>query len=289
MAVKKPKSPVEIAELKFRSLLDRRDESNNAAKLIRDERDVLHEQKSTVLAEIQGIKLQRNKIVEVMRGHKLKRNLLQKRAKELIDFRKKSRSKTVKSAARRVEELQKKIENLQRVQETTALTLAKENALLADLKKTRKEMEETLKAREQEDQILKEVKEFDLAITALFKEADEEHQKVLELSKVAEELRVKMDDLFMGTSHLIVEANKKHQEYLKMRGRADDYHQKAAEMRTKVLVARKEQDSERVEARQLLREQNRAVRKIFEDPAMLDRKAEEQVQELLRKGKLEIR
>ena len=88
---------------------------------------------------------------------------------------------------------------------------------------------------------------------------------------------------------LATEADKKHEEFLKIRARADEFHQKATEMRAKVLTIEDARRSEIREARNLLRQQNITVRKVLLDERKLDKAADDALQLLLKKGRVEMK
>jgi hypothetical protein len=74
-----------------------------------------------------------------------------------------------------------------------------------------------------------------------------------------------------------------------MREKADDQHQKATEMREKLMAMRNLKRDEIREARQQLKEQNRAVKDALYDKKKLEKAAEDALETLLKKGKVEIK
>ena len=65
-------------------------------------------------------------------------------------------------------------------------------------------------------------------------------------------------------------------------------HAKVVAMREKVLSSRESARAERREARELLRAQNRSVRHALLDPKKLEESADQALQALLKKGRVEI-
>jgi uncharacterized coiled-coil DUF342 family protein len=133
------------------------------------------------------------------------------------------------------------------------------------------------------------VRDLDGSITDLFRAADKEHELVVKLNAEAKERHEKLGGLVGQISALTADANKKHEEYLKIRTRADELHQKAMEMRESVLTIRNTHRAEIREARNLLRQQNITVRRELLDERKLDRAAEEALQLLMRKGRVEMK
>jgi uncharacterized coiled-coil DUF342 family protein len=94
--------------------------------------------------------------------------------------------------------------------------------------------------------------------------------------------------LVWAIAALIAEGNQKHEAYIEARTNADEVHGKVVEMREKVLSIRGAHRAEQREARDLLRAQNRTVRKALFDEKKLEEAADQAVKALLQKGHLEI-
>ncbi|MCX6657927.1 MAG: hypothetical protein NTY62_04470, partial [Euryarchaeota archaeon] len=83
--------------------------------------------------------------------------------------------------------------------------------------------------------------------------------------------------------------NKKHQEFMKLREEADAAHEKASDMREKIIGIRKEKRMEKMEELRAIRDVNLAVKKALDDVTKNDKAADEALQLLLKKGRIEIR
>lgn len=289
MVRKKVPTELEKAEIKLRTLVERRDRLNAQANQIRGERDQLHEQKRTLAAELRKLKDARDAIVRDMRAHKAKRNELQVKAKHLIELRRQVRGKVKTQVGGDLASLRREIARIEMDQQTRTMKLDEENELLEQLKVKIREMRELEKVKGAEEAVTRNVKELDAKIDELFQTADAEHAQVLALSAQANEMHDKVTDLVKNMAVLIAEANKKHEEYLELRGRADEQHQKVVEMRDKVLATRDEARAEIREARQILKQQRQQVRRELYDEKKLDEYANKAVEALLKKGKVEIR
>ncbi|MCK4366790.1 MAG: hypothetical protein KAW84_02445 [Thermoplasmata archaeon] len=287
MVRKKSKSELNVAEIKYRSLLDRRDELNAEASVPRDERDTLNKQKRELIDKMQELKKKRDSLVAEMRKHKSKRNELQKRAKELIGLRRGKRRDFKTSLPLEIDNMRLEIHELQMKQETTSLTVRKENELIEGVREKRKELDEFEAMYEEQKKLILEMEGVDDTITEFFKKADEEHELVVKLSNEAQGIHETIVVQIKEISHLIAESDKKHQEFLKVREKADYYHNRAQEMRQKILSIRKEKRKEMAEARKEIRDQNIAARKALFDEKKLDEDAERALETLLKKGKVE--
>jgi uncharacterized coiled-coil DUF342 family protein len=119
--------------------------------------------------------------------------------------------------------------------------------------------------------------------------ADEEHKKVVALSNQAQEIHDRITLIIKSVSHLVAEANKNHEAYVKLKERADAYHQKAVEMREKLMAMRNEKRDEIREARKRIKEQNIEVKKALYDKGKREKAADDALEILLKKGKVEIK
>ena len=173
-------------------------------------------------------------------------------------------------------------------QQTASLTLAEENELIDEIKEHVKRVKELEVLKGEQDKITKEVRDLDGTITELFAQADSEHRVASELSAQARAVHQETIELVQAVSALIVEGNAKHEAYLEARAKADEVHAKVVEMREKVLSIRGARHAEQREARDLLRTQNRSVRRALYDEKKLEEAADAAVKALLQKGRVEI-
>ncbi len=274
MVRRKEKSELDQAEIKLESLIQRRDALNSEASVFREERDLLNREKKAVVDQMRGLRDERDHLVQEMRAHRDKRNEFQQKARDLIELKRKVRGQVHTSISGDLDRLRKDVKGLEMRQQTSTLKLDEEK--LEGL-------------RSEQDKIGHEVRDLDASITDLFKVADKEHELVVKLSSEAKERHEKVVGLVTQASALAAEADKKHEEFVKVRTRADEAHEKALEMRGKVLTIRNTQRSEVREARNLLRQQNLTVRKALLDDRKLDQAAEDALQVLLKKGRVEMK
>jgi len=289
MVRKKVPTELDKAEVRLHALIERRNAFNDEANARRQERDQLHEQKRTLAAEFRTMKDEQGGILKELRAHKTARNGLQAKARNLIELRRKVRGKIKGRVGTNLTTLRREIARIDMEQQTIPMKLSEENELLEELKAKVREMRELEKVKGEEEQVFKEAKEIDAAIDDLFARADAEHALVLAYSEKANAMHDKMTGLVQNMGVLIAEANKKHEQYLEARAQADEQHQKALEMRDKVVSIRGAASAEIREARQLLKQQRQTVRRELYDEKKLDEFANKAVEALLKKGKVEIR
>jgi len=286
MVRRKEKSELEQAEIKLESLIERRNALNSEAAVFREERDLLHDQKKGVVDQVRALRDERDRLVDEMRVHRDQRNEFQRKARDLIDLKRRVRGQLHGSIAGELERLRKDVKRMEMRQQTASLKLEEENALLDDLREKLKELKSLEHLRSEQDKVGKEVRDLDGSITDLFRAADKEHELVVKLNAEAKERHEKLGGLVGQISALTADANKKHEGYLKIRTRADELHQKAMEMREGVLTIRNAHRAEIREARNLLRQQNITVRRELLDERKLDKAAEEALQLLMKKGRV---
>jgi len=282
-------SEIQSAELKFRALLNKRDEINEQAAVLRSERDSLHEKKQELQEQMNAARDKRDGFVVQMRVHKKKRDELQAKAKELIEFKKKRKGAPTGSLKDEIRAMEADARMMELRQQTVPLSIPKERELLDELKKKMAEIERMKKVLAEQNKIAKEVHDMDRSIDALFKQADKEHDEVVRLSEAQHKAHEEASSLYKETASLSAAANKKHTDFMKLREEADAAHQKASEMRDKIMEFRKEKRMEWIEEKNAIRDVNTAVRRALDDQSKKDKAADEALQMLLKKGKVEIR
>ena len=288
MVRKKTLSELQQAEIKLESLLEKRDALNQEAQLARQERDMVHEKKRELSAKLREIKDRRGALAAGARAHRAKRDEFQGKAKALIELKRKLRSKRGASASEELRTLKRQTQAMELKQQTASLTLAAENELIDQIKEHMKRVQELQVLKDEQDKVTEEVKDLDGTITDLFAKADAEHKIASELSAQAQAVHEETVVLVQAISALNVEGNGKHEAYLEARAKADEVHAKVVEMRDRVLFIRGAHRAEQREARDLLRNQNRSVRRALYDEKKLEEAADQAVKALLQKGRVEI-
>jgi len=289
MVRKKVSTELDKAEIKLRSLYEQRDNANAEAQAVRQERDLLNLKRKDLVEEMHKVGDARVGAVRTLRQHRDRRNSFHQEARELIELKRKARGNLKRGIGTDLSRLRREIDDMDWKQVTTVLTLAKENELIAELRLAMKEFRTLEKEKGAQERVFKEVKDIDAAIDDLMKKADAEHAQVVLLANRAQEDHDKVTELVREISVLIAEGDKKHKEFIEAREKADAYHEKAMEMRDKVLAERKAGRAEEMEERKMLRDQNRIVRATLLDKNKLDEAADKALEKLLKQGKVEIR
>ena len=281
-------SELQSTELRFRALLNKRDEINEQAAILKSERDSFNDQKKGLQELMNAARDKRDALVAQMRIHKGKRDQLQAKAKELIEFKKKLKGRATGSLKDEIRVMEADAKMLELRQQTVPLTIPKERELLETLKKKLAEIQRMKGVLAEQEKIEKEVHDIDKSIDTLFRQADKEHEEVVRLSEGQHKAHEEATAIFKDLAQLVAAANKKHAEFTKLREEANAAHQKAAEMREKIIEIRKEKRMEKMEEMRAIRDVNIAVRKALDDRVKKDKAADEALEILLKKGKIEI-
>jgi uncharacterized coiled-coil DUF342 family protein len=285
---KAKKAEIENAERKFQELVAKRDDFNRQAEIAREERNSLNGRKRELLDIITKLKYERDEQVHLLREHKRIRNRLQEEARAVLKAKRGRTGKVFPSLTGEAEAMKAQIRFLDMKQQTQVLSLADEGELISDIKKKTQELKRLEAELRRQDVVKVELGEMDANLTGLFKKADEEHEAVVKHYGEAQKIHERMMKLIEECSVLHNEADKKHAAFLESKQKADTYHQKAVEMREKLLTMKNEKRMQEREARKIIQEQNRSARDALLNPAKVEKKQEEALQQLLKKGKITL-
>jgi uncharacterized coiled-coil DUF342 family protein len=285
---KKEAEQIKNAEKKFQSYIERRNELNELAKLVRDERDMFNTAHKEQRATMKSIRSQRDELVTQMRHHKELRNKFQEQAKALIEARRKKRGEVFKNLPLRVEELKADVQMLEYRQETIPMKPAEENELIDKIREKRVEFENAKKRMEKQKELEIDISDKDSAISDFFKKADEEHLLVQKYYEESQKKHEEYMKLVHELSVSIAEANKKHQQYVEIREEAQKNHEKAMEMRSKIISTRDEKRRQRDDARRAIQEINKQARDAVLDKTKLEEIADKSVNALKKGEKISL-
>ncbi len=288
MGRKKTLSELQQAEVRFRSLLEKRDEHNEEARAIREQRDLLNRKKGDLRSEVDRLRDRRSFLLREVRQHKERRNELQGKAKELINVKRKLRGGLKRGIDGELEDRMELIREMETKQQTASLTLEQEERLLDQLREAQGELDRLKVIAKEHHDVLQEVEELDTTIDGLFQEAEEQHQEVVRKSESVQALREEIDVKIDALSLLIAEGNKVHETFLSVKEKADHYHQRAMEMREKILSIKRSRREEYKESMKALRDHKEAVRTALEDEEAVEKAVEEAISHLRKEGKLEL-
>ena len=283
---KKKKKDIEQlrdAEKKFRAYIQKRNELNEMARVIREERDMINASRKEQKEEMKRLKKERDELVSKMRHHKEIRNKLQQEAKKLIEAKRKKKGEVFRNLPLRVEELNADIQMLEYRQETVPMSPQEENELIDKIRHKKEEFKRTKKQMEKQKLVEVDISDKDKAIDGLFKKADEEHKMVQKFYKESQKLHEKYIKMVNELSVKIAEANKKHDEYMQIRNEAQKIHEKAFEMKSKIIAIKGERRKKWREAKEAIKEQNVKARKAVMDEKKLEEIRDKSV-DALKKG-----
>ena len=276
------------AEKKYQSLIEKRNELNDMAKLVREERDMLNEKRKELKDHMVKNKKERDEIVTKMKHHKEQRNHYQQKAKELIKSKQRKRGDVVRNLPLRVEELKADIQMLEYRQETVPMNTREENELI-DLIKSKKEEYNTSKTQLEKQQLIEtDISDTDAAITELFKKADEEHEKVQKYYNASQKKHKEYMKIVQEIAASINESNKKHEKYVEIREEAQRHHEKAMEMLSKIMAVKKERRKRWQESKEILQSQNIKAKKELFDEKKIEKKVDESVSALKNGKKIRL-
>ena len=268
------------AEKKYQSLIQKRNELNDIAKVVREERDMLNEKRNELREQMKKAKEERDTLVTHMKEHKELRNTYQQQAKALIKQRQKKRGDVQQNLPLLVEELKADIQMMEYRQETVPMGHHEENDLIKKIKEKKFDFLRAKKKLEQQQSIEIDLSDTDKAITELFQKADQEHERVQQIYDESQKKHELYMKLVQEVAASINESNKKHKKYVEIRQEAQDNHEKAMEMRSKVMEIKKERRKRWQESKDILQKQNLEAKKLVFDKDKLDKIADQSVDEL---------
>ncbi|RLF36760.1 MAG: hypothetical protein DRM99_02035 [Thermoplasmata archaeon] len=280
---KKEIEQIRDAEKKYQSYIEKRNELNDIARVLREERDMINESRKELKEEMEKVKKERDELVSKMRYHKEMRNKFQEEAKKLIEAKRKRKGEVFKNLPLRVEELKADVQMLEYRQETVPMSPAEENELIEKIREKREEYERMKNQLEKQKEVEIDISDKDKAIDELFKKADEHHKLVQKYYEENQRKHERYMKLVNELSVTIAEANKKHEQYLEIKKESQKYHDKAFEMKSKIIAIKSERRKRWDEAKKAIIEQNIKARKAVLDEKKLEEIAEKSV-DALKKG-----
>lgn len=285
-----PKTEADVRNLqdKFNGLLDQRNAFNDQARAAADVRNQLNDQRREMAAGIDAHKVARDAANEEMRKHKELRNAYQDQAKALIAQKKGKAGALERSLPLMVRKLRNDLQAKVELQQTTTLSVQKERVLVEEISAIWKDLKEKEAELKKQQAVAVELSGQDGDIDALFAKADAEHEEVLKHQKVAQEHHEKFIHAVKETRVLVNEANAKHAEFVACKTKADELHNKAMELREKVMSVRNERRAAFDAARQEVREVNQVARRNISDPKAIDRHNDSLLEQMKKGGKISL-
>ena len=286
---KTKRSEHESAERIFNDLIQKRNDQNSKATVLREERDIVHGKKRELIEEMNPLKAQRDALNAEMKVHKERRNEYQKKGRMLID-RKKSVARNIDgSLENTIEMLRLDIRELELKHQTNPSSIEQERELLDHIRQKQVELEDLQSRTGEQDDLTLEADGIDSMIDEAFRKADEEHNEVVRLHDEAEMVHKRVVTHIEEINHLNSEGDKKHHQMIEARELADRYHEKAMSMREKLMATRREAREEEDRQRQELDDINKAVKDRFESKEAQKEAEDEILKILLQKGKIDLK
>ncbi len=273
---------------KFHGYLDQRNHYNDLSRGARDARNLLNDQRREKSLEINQFKEVRDAANLKMREHKDLRNSYQDQAKALIGQKKGKKGDMEKSLPLQVRKLKQEIEDALLRQETTVMEPAKERDLLDTVRQKKAQLKELDGQMSKQKALEVDLSDTDKAIDELFAKADDEHKFVKQYHDEANVAHAKFIDAVKQVRIISEEADSKHKEFVALKTKADDFHNKAMELREKVMAVRGEHRAEMAERRQEIRSVNQGVSQRLNDPKALEKANESALDALKRGGKISL-
>ncbi|UCH72069.1 MAG: hypothetical protein JSW62_00530 [Thermoplasmatales archaeon] len=280
---KKEIEQLKDSEKKYQAYIQKRNELNDTAKILREERDMLNDSRKDIKEKVEKLKKERDELVSKMRHHKDLRNKLQQEAKKLIEAKRNKKGEVFKNLPLKVEELKADAQMLEYRQETVPMSSGEENDLIEKIREKKPEYEKSKKLLEKQKLVEIDISDKDNAIDELFKKADEEHKKVKQYYNENQKKHKKYVKLINELSVCIGEANKKHGQYIEIKDEAQKTHEKAFEMKSKIIAIKSERRKRWDEAKKAIKDQNIKARKAVMDKNKLNEIADKSV-DALKKG-----
>ncbi|UCC93094.1 MAG: hypothetical protein JSW25_10630 [Thermoplasmata archaeon] len=283
------RSEHESAERIFNDLIAKRNEQNDKATELRDERDIVHAKKKELIEEMTKLKAERDALNAEMKVHKERRNEFQKKGRTLIE-RKKSVTRHIDgNLDNTIEMLRLDIRELELKHQTNPSSIEQERDLLEAIRAKQAELEDLQSRTGAQEDLTLEAEGIDSMIDEAFRKADEEHKEVVRLHDEAEKVHKKVVAHIEEINHLNAEGDKKHHQMLESRALADRYHEKAMSMREKLMATRREAREERKRQKEELDEINKAVKDRFESEEA-QKEAEDEILKILQqKGRVDLK
>lgn len=286
----KPEEKVDLRNLqdKFHALLDQRNEYNQLANGARDERNLLNEQRRTKSLDIDQLKQRRDELNEKMRAHKEVRNTYQDQAKALIAQKKGKTGALERSLPLQVRKLRNDLQEAIQTQQTSSLSPQKEKVLVEKIRDMWLELKGREKELESQKAVEVDLTDTDQAIDSLFAKADEEHVHVVTFQKEAQAAHEKFVVAVKEVRLLVSESNRKHQEFVAYKAKADDYHNRAMELREKVMAVRDERKAEYDARKKEVTDYNRQVHRNVMDEKAIEKAKDREFEALKKGGKISL-
>ncbi len=283
------KKQIITSENKHQMILQKRNMYIEEAKKAREELDMLNKSKAEKLKELDQIKMRKRELREDFHRHVEVRNNYRKVAFEAIEKRKAIRKQHDPNYGKSISELMEYIKDLELRQQTVSMPIAEENKLIEELRKKTSELKEMEKNLSEHDKISGSLVELNKIVDENMKKADEANLIIDKLKKELDDEEEKLVNFVNGFGSVVEVANAKYKEYIEYVKKAKEEGKKAYEMRIRILTLKKGNKNELMATKREVEELNKSVDKQFGNADAINRRADNFLDELKKKGKINLR
>jgi uncharacterized coiled-coil DUF342 family protein len=277
------------AEQKLRGLKDRRSEMLDVVHRLAEEALDLQARRRSLYDDAEGLHQSFRDLGHAQTQLRVEREKIRGRISEILGSLKQSREEHPRDKRIRPEQITREIALLEKKQQTSVLTVKEENALIDHMRQLRAQLTEAQKseavwkAKDESSQGLKD------ELDQMRKRMDEVQAKIEELRKQRDETMAKIKAQLAEGGHLIAAIREKGKARSELLAKVSEISKTCDEMERSVMGLRQQSFQRRDEARKALQDHNRTIRHSLRGEDVLARSAEENLQMLLKKGKVELR
>ncbi len=280
---------IRAAEQKLRTLKDRRSALLSMVRSLAQEALDLQDRRIPLQQEVEAIHQRHRDLGKTLGEIRAEREAVRSRVAEILEALRATRDQRAGAETPRPESIVKEISLLERRQQTTVMSVKDENALIARIRQLRGQLTEAQKAEatwKAKDETLHGLKD---ELDKARKRMDDLGAKFEEVRKERDALMSQVKERLLEVGHLLAEIRAKGTARTEHLARVTELSQQIDELERSVMAMHRQSFQRRDEARKAYYEHNRGVRQTFSAEEILSETAERSLQELLKKGKIELR
>lgn len=275
-------------DAKIRELRPKRQQLIQELLRLSDEQRVMFEQRSPQQAKLEDLNDAHKGLGRELNRIRAELEQARRRGDDRLGTVRELRAAMPKSAHSPSAQLKKEMEKLELQQQTRAVSLEEENALIAHMRQLRKEISV---AESEAAEVTKRAETLHAA-EAAFEEARAEVER---LRRALDDQRAARDRAMESLKGELVVAGQqmaqlrdKSRERGAVRRELDDVDRALRGMEREFDTLRRQYRARRGEARRLVVEHNRSARRAVSDPSELERTVDDRLEQLLKEGKIRL-
>lgn len=276
------------AEVKLRDLRERRAQLLTLVRALSDEQRRIFERRQPVRAELDGLLREHRALGQKLSELRHRRDELRARLEPAREALRSARARPGKEAHATPAQIRREMAELELRQQTMALSLADENALIDRIRRLRQGLGEAESAAALEEAQRKAAADMDASFRAL----REEFERLgADMAQARSERDAKMGEMrsrLEEDGRQLAEMRTKARARGEAMARLDALDRQVTELDREVRRVVGESRQRRLEARRTLQEYNRSVHETVSGDRALDRSAEAQLEELLKRGRVTL-